>query len=476
MRLDPSILARIQFAFTVSFHIIFPTMSIGLASFLAVIEALWLKTKNPTYLQIYRFWLNIFAMGFGIGVVTGIVLSFEFGLGFARFAQMAGPAIGPLIALEGLTAFFLEAGFLGIMLFGFDRVGPQLHFFATCMVAVGTLLSASWILSANSWMQTPAGVAIHDGQLTVVNWRHVLMNPSWPYRLPHMLTAAYLTASFMVAGVGAWYLLRDKHLAFARRTVALGTTFATVLIAGQVFIGDIVYGTMLKHQPSKMQAAEGFWEKESASPAAYYWVILPAQKEQRNRFALGIPYLGSIWLTHSLHGRVEGLKNTPRGAQPIMGMVFYGFRIMYGIAILMFAVATASLWLRWKRRLFTTSWFLRLLVAMTPSGILATLGGWYLAETGRQPWVIFGMLRTIDAVSPVPAQTLLATLVAFVCIYTFFMTAFLIVVVRIIQRGPKSASIHAEASGSLKNALRQQVLDRANANAAGGRENDGHAS
>jgi cytochrome d ubiquinol oxidase subunit I len=191
MKLDPSILARIQFAFTVSFHIIFPTMSIGLASFLAVIEALWLKTKNPVYLQIYRFWLNIFAMGYGIGVVTGIVLSFEFGLGFARFAQMAGPAIGPLIALEVLTAFFLEAGFLGIMLFGLHRVGPKLHFFATCMVAVGTLLSASWILSANSWMQTPAGVAIHDGQLTVVNWLHVLMNPSWPYRLPHMLTAAY---------------------------------------------------------------------------------------------------------------------------------------------------------------------------------------------------------------------------------------------------------------------------------------------
>jgi cytochrome d ubiquinol oxidase subunit I len=242
-----------------------------------------------------------------------------------------------------------------------------------------------------------------------------------------------------------------------------------VLIAGQVFIGDILYGTMLKHQPSKMQAAEGFWEKESASPAPYYWVIAPNQKEQRNRFALGVPYLGSIWLTHSLHGRVEGLKNTPAEQQPIMGMVFYGFRIMYGIAILMFAVATASLWLRWKRRLFTTRWFLRCLVMMTPSGIVATLGGWYLAETGRQPWVIFGMLRTIDAVSPVPAQTLLATLIAFVCIYAFFMTAFLIFVVRIIRRGPESASIHAEASGSLKNALRPQVLDSPNATAALGR-------
>jgi cytochrome d ubiquinol oxidase subunit I len=459
MRLDPSILARIQFAFTVSFHIIFPTMSIGLAAFLAVVEALWLKTKDPLYLQIYKFWLSIFAMGFGIGVVTGIVLSFEFGLGFARFAEMAGPAIGPMIALEVLTAFFLEAGFLGIMLFGLDRVGPKLHFLASCMVAAGTVISASWILSANSWMQTPAGVAIHDGHLTVVSWRHVVVNPSWPYRLPHMVTAAYLTASFMVAGVGAWYLLRGKHQHFARRTVALGTAFASVLIAGQVFIGDILYGTMLKYQPSKMQAAEGFWEKNSPSPAPYYWIIIPDQNNQRNRFALGTPYLGSIWLTHSLDGRVEGLKNTPRDSQPIMGMVFYAFRIMYGLAIVMFAVGVASLWLRLRGRLFSSRWFLWMLVFMTPSGIIATLAGWYVAETGRQPWVIYGILRTVDAISPVPAQALLSSLIAFVCVYAVFITVFLIFTFRIIRRGPAEAPPHAEASGSLKNAFRPHVLD-----------------
>ena len=459
MKVDPSTLARIQFAFTVSFHIIFPTMSIGLASFLAVTEALWLKTKESVYLEIYKFWLSIFAMGFGIGVVTGIVLSFEFGLGFARFAEMAGPAIGPMIALEVLTAFFLEAGFLGIMLYGLHRVGPNLHFFATCMVAVGTLLSASWILSANSWMQTPAGVAIHDGHLTVVSWRDVVVNPSWPYRLPHMVTAAYLTASFMVAGVGAWYLLRGKHLHFARRTVALGTAFATVLIAGQVFIGDILYGAMVKYQPSKMQAAEGFWEKESQSPAPYYWLIIPDQKNQRNRFAVGTPYLGSIWLTHSLHGRVEGLKNTPRDRQPRMGMVFYAFRIMYCLAILMFALGVASLWLRLRGTLFASRWFLWMLVLMTPSGIIATLAGWYVAETGRQPWVIYGILRTVDAVSPVPAHALLSTLIGFVCVYSVFMSAFLIFTLRIIRRGPAEAPPHAEASGSLKNAFRPHVLD-----------------
>jgi len=457
--LDPTLLARIQFGFTVSFHIIFPTISIGLAMFLAIVEGLWLKTRDPLYLQIYRFWLGIFAMGFGVGVVTGIVLSFEFGLGFARFGQIAGPAIGPMIALEVLTSFFLEAGFLGIMLFGLNRVGPRLHFLATCMVALGTLLSASWILSANSWMQTPDGVTMENGHLVVTDWLKVIVNPSWLYRLPHMLAAAYLTGSFLVAGVGAWYLLRGEHVDFGRRTVSLGMAFATVLIACQVFIGDLVYGRMLQYQPAKMQAAEGFWEEQSQSPAPYYWIIVPDQANQKNLFTIGTPYLGSIWLTHSLDGRVEGLKNTPRDRQPIMGWVFYGFRVMYGIAILMFGVVVASLWLRWQGRLFTSRWFLRTLVVMTPSGVVATLGGWYLAETGRQPWVIYNILRTNDAVSPVPAQVLLSTLIAFVCIYALFMAGFLIFTGRAIRKGPRVATDHAESTGSLKHALKPAVLD-----------------
>jgi cytochrome d ubiquinol oxidase subunit I len=274
-----------------------------------------------------------------------------------------------------------------------------------------------------------------------------------------MLAAAYITGSFLIAGVGAWYLLQGKHESFARRTVSIGTAFATVLIAGQVFLGDIVYGTMLQHQPAKMQAAEGFWEKQSQSPAPYYWFIIPDQQNQRNRFALGIPYLGSIWLTHSLNGRVEGLKNTPRDRQPTMGWVFYGFRVMYGIAILMFGVCVASLWLRWRGRLFTTRWFLRALVIMTPSGVIATLGGWYVAETGRQPWVIYGLLRTADAVSPVPAGALLSTLIAFVCVYTLFMAAFLVFAWHMIRRGPDLSPAQTEASGSVKNALRPQVMD-----------------
>ena len=459
MSLDPALLARIQFGFTVSFHIIFPTISIGLAMFLAITEGLWLKTKDPLYLQIYRFWLGIFAMAFGVGVVTGIVLSFEFGLAFAKFGQMAGPAIGPMIALEVLTSFFLEAGFLGIMLFGLHRVGPGLHFLATCMVALGTLLSASWILSANSWMQTPDGIEVVNGHVVVIDWLKVVVNPSWLYRLPHMLTAAYITGSFLVAGVGAWYLLRGEHVPFGRRTVSMGTAFATILIATQVFLGDILYGKMVQLQPAKMQAAEGFWDKQSESPAPYYWIIVPDQEHQRNRFALGIPVLGSIWLTHSLDGRVDGLKNTPVDRQPQMGWVFYGFRVMYGIAIVMFGVAVASLWLRWRGRLFNTRWFLRTLVIMTPSGIVATLGGWYLAETGRQPWVIYGILRTIDAVSPVPADALLSSLIAFICIYALFLTAFVLFAVRMIRRGPQGAPAQAEASGSLKQALKPRMMN-----------------
>jgi len=439
--LDPALLARIQFAFTVSFHIIFPTVSIGLIAFLVVVEGLWLKTKNPLYLEIYRFWLNIFALAFGVGVVTGIVLSFEFGLAFAKFGQIAGPVIGPLIGWEVLSAFFLEAGFLGIVLFGMQRVGPKLHYFATCMVFVGTQLSATWILAANSWMQTPAGAVLEGGRFVVQRWVDVIVNPSWPVRLPHMLTAAYLTGAFIVAGTGAWYLLRGRHVDFARKTVSLGVGFATVLIAVQVFLGDIVYGTMIQHQPAKMQAAEGFWEEQSESPAPYYWIIVPDQADQKNRFTIGTPYLGSIWLTHSLDGRVQGLKNTPRDQQPFMAMAFYGFRVMYVTAILMFALCFASLWLRWKRRLFTTRWFLRALVLMTPSGVIATLGGWYLAETGRQPWVIYGVLRTADAISPVPAAVLLSSLLAFICVYGLFMTAFLIFALRIVRRGPGETAV-----------------------------------
>lgn len=455
--LDPLILARIQFAFTVSFHIIFPTISIGLALFLAVVEGLWLKTGDLVYRQIYRFWLNIFAMSFAIGVVTGIVMSFQFGLTFAKFSQFAGGVIGPLIAYETLTAFFLEAGFLGIMLFGESRVGPKLHFFATCMVALGTAISTSWILAANSWMQTPDGVRLENGRLIVTDWLKVIVNPSWPVRLPHMLLAAYLTGAFLVSGVSAWYLLRRRETAFARRTLSLGMGAACILIPIQVFVGDHVGSTLVKYQPAKLQAAEGWWDKQTPSPMPYLWIIVPDQSGQRNLFQMGTPYFGSIWLTKSLTGTMPGLRNIPVDEQPRVVLVFYSFKTMLALGMTMFTLAVISLWLRWHGRLYSARWFLRALVVMAPSGVVATLGGWYTAETGRQPWVINGLMRTADAVSPVPAATLLSTLIAFACVYFVFFGAFLVFTLRLIRRGPVGLPAHALPSGSLKRDLRPEI-------------------
>src|SRR6266478_579084 len=342
--LDPLILARMQFAFTVSFHIIFPTISIGLALFLVVVEALWLRTGDLVYRQIYRFWLNIFAMSLAIGVVTGIVLSFEFGLTFAKFAQLAGPVIGPLIGYEVLTSFFLEAGFLGIMLFGESRVGPKQYFFATCMVALGTVLSSAWIMSANSWMQTPDGVTWEHGRLIVTDWWKVVVNPSWPVRLPHMLLAAYLSAAFLVSGVSAWYLLRRRETAFARRTLSLGMGGACILVALQVFVGDHVGSVLVKYQPAKLMAAEGWWDKQAPSPMPYLWVIVPDQAGQRNRFEMGTPYFGSIWLTKTLTGSIGGVRNIPVDQQPRMLPVCYSFKLMLALGMTMFTLAVISLW------------------------------------------------------------------------------------------------------------------------------------
>jgi len=455
--LDPLILARLQFAFTISFHIIFPTISIGLALFLAIVEGLWLRTGDPVYRQIYRFWLNIFAMSFAIGVVSGIVLSFEFGLTFSRFSQIAGSVIGPLIAYEVLTAFFLEAGFLGIMLFGEGRVGPKLHFFATCMVALGTVLSSVWVMSANSWMQTPDGVAWEQGRLVVTDWWRVVVNPSAPVRLPHMLLAAYLSAAFLVSGVSAWYLLKRREIAFARRTLSLGMSGACVLIGLQVFVGDHVGSTLVKYQPAKLAAAEGWWDKQTPSPTPYLWLIVPDQAGQRNRFQMGTPYFGSIWLTKTLTGTMGGLRNIPVDRQPRVVLVFYSFKLMLVIGMTMFTLAVISLWLRWHGRLYSARWFLRTLVVMAPSGVVATLGGWWTAEIGRQPWVINGILRTAEAVSPVPTATLLSALIAFVCTYSVFFLGFLIFTLRLIRRGPEGLPAHALPSGSLKRGLRPQI-------------------
>ncbi|AQV98154.1 cytochrome ubiquinol oxidase subunit I [Cupriavidus necator] len=453
MTFDPVMLARVQFGLTVTFHIIFPTMSIGLAAFLAITEGLWLKTRDELYLRIYRFWLNIFALGFGVGVVSGIVLSFEFGTNFAGFARMAGPVIGPLIALEVLTAFFLEAGFLGIMLFGMARVGPKLHFFATLMVAIGTILSASWILAANSWMHTPDGVVFDAAaqQFHVVDRLRVIFNPSYLVRLPHMLLAAYLSVSFLVAGVGAYYLLRRTHLDFARRTFSMGLGFASIAIALQLPLGDTVGFRMFDHQPAKFQAMEGYWDSTARAP--YLLFITPHQSEARNGAQFGIPLLGSLIVTRSLDGAVPGLKNTPVADRPPMGPVFYAFRIMFLLGLLMFTAAGMSIWLRLRGRLFSARWFHRLIQYMAPAGLIATIAGWYTSEIGRQPWVVYGYLRTADAVSPLPGSNILLSTISFAVTYALFLAAFVGIAVRVIRKGPDAATNTAPYGASLKHAL-----------------------
>jgi cytochrome bd ubiquinol oxidase subunit I len=453
---DPVLLSRMQFAFTVTFHIIFPTLSIGLGLFLAIVEGLWLKTRNGLYLQIYRFWLRIFALAFGVGVVTGVVLSFEFGTNFSVFARMVGPVLGPMIGLEVLTAFFLEAGFLGVMLFGLDRVGPRLHFAATCLVSFGTLLSASWILSANSWMQAPRGFALKQDHFEVVNWLQVIFNPTFPFRLPHMLLAAFITASFLVGGVGAYYLLHDRHREFARKTLSMGLGFASVLVACQVFLGDILGAVMYGQQPAKIEAMEGNWK--DTPTADYLLLIVPDAQHERNSYALGVPFLGSLIVTHSLHGAVPGLTNTPLEQRPAMAPVFYAFRVMYLLGTIMFALVCVGTWLRFRGRLYSTRWFLKLMLWMTPSGLIATVAGWYTAELGRQPWVVYGQLRTADAVSPVPGPAVLGTLIVIVAVYTLFFAGFLAFALKAIRNGPSDLSGTPVIAGPVKRAFSSAAM------------------
>ncbi len=457
MHLDPVLLSRIQFAFTVSFHIVFPSMSIGLAAFLVIVEALYLKKREEIYLRIYHFWSVLFALGFGMGVVSGIVMSFQFGTNFSRWAQAVGPVIGPVIGLEVVSAFFLEAGFLGIMLFGRERVGPKLHFFATCMVSLGTMISASCILVVNSWMQTPAGVALVDGRFAVLSWRHVIFNPSFPYRLIHMLLASWITASFLVAGVAAYYLLRLKHLEFAKITFSIGMGAASILLPTQLFLGDyLALKVVLPYQEPKLEAMEGFWDDAPRAP--WNVIVVPDQKNQRNRFALSIPYLGSVLAGKNLHTTIPGLKHIPREKQPPMWTVFYGFRVMYILGTVMFCAALYSVYLRWRGRLFNSPVFLKLIVALLPSGFLCVLGGWFTAETGRQPYTVYGLMTTAQSISPVPASAVVASLISFVLVYCTLLCAYLALMYRTLRNGPAETESMNHPSGR-RSYLRPQIAE-----------------
>lgn len=436
--LDPEILSRIQFAFVVSFHILFPAFTIGLASFLAVCEGLYLATQRPVYRQLYFFWVKIFAVSFGMGVVSGIVMSFQFGTNWSVFAQATAPVLGPLFTYEVLTAFFLEATFLGVMLFGWHKVGPRLHFLATVMVALGTLMSAFWILSANSWMQTPAGFELRDGVFYPVDWWAVVFNPSFPYRLVHMVFAAFLTTCFVIMGVGAWYRLKGRAHQAAQVMLTLGVSFAAIVVPLQILAGDQHGLETLEYQPAKLAAIEAHWHTEK--DAALHLFAWPDADNQTNRWAVSVPYAASLLLTHDLHGELVGLDAFPRDERPPVAPIFFSFRVMVGLGVLMLIAAWVGAWLLWRRRLTEVRGYHRFLVLMAPSGFIAVLAGWVTTEIGRQPYTVYGLLRTADSVSPVGAPSVLATLITFVLVYGLIFGSGLYYILRLIRTGPDTAS------------------------------------
>lgn len=415
--LDAVLLARIQFAFTVSFHIIFPAFSIGLASYLMVLEGLWLKTDNPVYLRLFKYWRKIFAVAFGMGVVSGIVMSYQFGTNWSVFSDKAGPVIGPLMAYEVLTAFFLEAGFLGVMLFGMGRVSKKLHFLATIMVAFGTLLSATWILSVNSWMQTPAGFSINEvGQFVPENWWAIVFNPSFPYRLVHMVLAAYLTTALVVGAVGALHLLRNKTNLEARKMFSMAMWMLAIVAPLQVVAGDFHGVNTYEHQPVKVMAMEGHYDSYPEGAPLYLFGI-PNEEEQRLDYAVGIPKLSSLIIKHDLNAPMKGLDTVPDELQPPVPVVFWSFRIMVGLGMLMMLVGFISLFLRWRKSLYDTPLFHRLAMLMGPTGFVAVLAGWITTEVGRQPYTVYGHLMTIESIAPVEAPAVAASLIAFIVVY-----------------------------------------------------------
>lgn len=442
MEFDPLMLSRVQFAFVVSFHILFPAFTIGLASFIVVLEGLWLRTGDRLYFNVARLWTRIFAVSFGMGVVSGIVMSYQFGTNWSRFSAATANVIGPLLGYEVLTAFFLEATFLGVMLFGRDRVPPPVHFFSALMVAVGTLFSAFWILSANSWMQTPAGFRLEDGIFHPADWLQIVFNPSFPYRLAHMVTAAYLTTAFVVMGVSAWYLLRQRSRREATVGLKLGVGLVAVFAPLQLLIGDLHGLNTFEYQPAKVAAMEGHWEDQEGAPLLLF--ALPDEEAEANRWELAIPLLGSLILTHETMGAVSGLKSFPEEDRPPVPVVFWSFRIMVAIGLWMIFMGWRGLYLQRRGRLLENRRFLKLATLSIPAGFIAILAGWFTTEIGRQPWTVYGLMRTADSLSPVPGATVAASLASFVAAYAVIFGFGIYYLAKIVRIGPEPHQPTAE--------------------------------
>jgi cytochrome d ubiquinol oxidase subunit I len=435
MELDAILLARLQFAFTIAFHIIFPSFTIGLASFLAVLEGLWLSTRRDVFRNLYLFWIRIFALSFGMGVVSGVVMSYELGTNWAEFSKAAAPVIGPLFAFEVLTAFFLEASFLGVMLFGWRRVGPGLHFVATVLVAVGTLISAFWIVSANSWMQHPTGfTTLADGGLRATDWMAVIFSPTFPTRFVHMVLAAYLTTALAVGGASAWLLLKDRAQPESRMALRMAIAMFAIVAPLQLVAGHDSGKLVLEHQPLKTAAIEAYWKTGPDQPQSL--VGLPDRKAGKTHFELAIPGIGNMIQGVPRDQPLKGLDAWPREDWPVVGLVYWAFRVMVGLGLAMIGLGAWGVWLIVRKTIDDSTWFLRACVAMGPAGFVAVIAGWIVAEVGRQPWTIYGVLRTADSASPVGAGQVSASLLAFMIIYAVVFSAGAVYILRLINQGP----------------------------------------
>ncbi len=435
--IDPSVLvSRVQFAFTIGFHILFPAFSIGLALFLAVMETAWIVTKKPVYLSICQFWTKIFALTFGMGVVSGLVMELQLGTNWSAFSREVGPVLGALFTYEVMTAFFIEAGFLGVMIFGWKRVNPKLHYFSTLLVFLGVTISAFWILVANSWMQTPAGVEFHQGHFVVINWMQVIFNPSALVRFFHMLVSAYLATAFAMAGILAYYLLRKEYLTITKPCFSFVFWAILILAPVQIFIGDTVGLKVLHYQPMKTAAMEGIWETQKGAPLLLF--AIPDQEKQRNYWEIGIPHGASLINTHEYNGELKGLKTVSKQDQPLVAPVFFTFRIMVALGLLMLLLGVISVYLRFTKQFYQATWFLHTLLYTSPIGFIAIICGWLTAELGRQPWVVYGLLRTVDAASPVSEGHVMLTLIAMVLVYgVIFGYFYFYYLFRTIQKGPQ---------------------------------------
>jgi cytochrome d ubiquinol oxidase subunit I len=431
---DPLFLSRIQFAFLIAFHFLLPAFTIGLASYIAVLEGLYLWTKRPAFLRISAFWIRIFALSFGMGVVSGIVMPFQFGTNWSRYSEQTAAIVGPLMGYEALTAFFLEAAFLGVLLFGRKLVPQWAHFASAIIVAAGTLFSAFWILAANSWMQTPAGFELVDGRFVPKNWLEVIFNPSFPYRLTHTVVAVYLTTAFTVIGVAAWYLRLGRFVEESKVMIMMGLLLASVLVPVQAVLGDLHGLNTLKHQPQKLAAMEGIWESGPGQPAILF--ALPDERLEKNHAEVGIPKLGSYYLTHDWDGHVKGLKDFPKEDRPPVVITFFAFRVMVGMWVVMLALTLWAWGLRLRGTLYRSPAFLRTATRAIPAGYVAVTAGWFTTEVGRQPWVVYGHLRTAEAVTPtLTGGDVALSLLAYVVVYAIIFGAGFYYLVRLVQRG-----------------------------------------